>query len=93
MLAAQGIGIWIVVASVVTFGLYARDKRAASRSGRRTAEKTLLLWSAVGGWPGGMLAGATLRHKTVKRSYRLKFAVAVAFHLAIVAGYVYLFIC
>lgn len=50
--------------SLITFCLYARDKRAAKKGNWRTPEKVLLLFSFFGGAIGGSLAMALLRHKT-----------------------------
>lgn len=80
------------LASAVTFGLYAWDKRSAVRAGRRVSEKTLLVWSAIGGWPGGIVAGKFFRHKTIKASYRRKFAAAIAIHVLLICLLAYLFI-
>ncbi len=77
---------WMLVASVLTACLYAWDKRAARRDAPRIRERTLLLWSLAGGWPGGWLAASRLRHKTSKRSYRIRFAACVVVNLAAVAG-------
>lgn len=87
------LAVWTAVASLITAGLYAWDKRAAGRAtgpnGRRIPERTLLGWSLVGGWPGGWVAGRMLRHKTAKQSYRIRFAVCVALHgiLMVMIGY------
>lgn len=74
----------MVLASAVTAVLYWIDKQAARNHLPRTSEKTLLLGCVVGGWPGGWVAGRMLRHKTYKRSYRIKFVIAVLIHLAAV---------
>ncbi|TWU55620.1 DUF1294 domain-containing protein [Rubripirellula reticaptiva] len=80
------LAIWTVVASLVTAWLYARDKRAAGRNDRRTPENTLLIWSLVGGWPGGLIASRLLRHKTYKMSYRIRFVACVIVNVAVTAG-------
>ncbi|WP_047814796.1 DUF1294 domain-containing protein [Rhodopirellula islandica] len=73
-------------ASVLTAVFYWIDKRAARAGTQRIPEKTLLLASVLGGWPGGCLAGQKLRHKTAKVSYRIQFVVAAVIHvLAVVA--------
>jgi uncharacterized membrane protein YsdA (DUF1294 family)/cold shock CspA family protein len=56
-------------ASMITYGCYSRDKKAAQNAGRRTPEATLHVMSLVGGWPGALIAQVHLRHKTRKRSF------------------------
>ena len=56
-------------ASIITYGVYARDKTAAQNADRRTPESTLHLLSLVGGWPGALIAQVLLRHKTRKPSF------------------------
>ncbi|EMI17051.1 membrane protein containing DUF1294 [Rhodopirellula maiorica SM1] len=84
-----GFTIWTLVASLITAILYAWDKRAAQTDRRRIPERTLLGRSLVGGWPGGLVAGRWLRHKTYKRSYRIQFAMAATVNLIVVAAVVY----
>lgn len=80
-------------ASLVTAGLYAWDKRAAKRDRPRVPEKTLLAWSLVGGWPGGLVASRWLRHKTQKRSFRIRFVACCIVHgLAVAALIGWLFV-
>lgn len=70
------VAAWCAVASVVSASLYAVDKRRAVRNrsaqggaaSRRIPERTLHLADLLGGWPGGLLARKTLRHKTDTRS-------------------------
>jgi uncharacterized membrane protein YsdA (DUF1294 family) len=66
----------------VTFTLYAFDKRRAVRGGGRVAEAQLLALDALGGWPGGLLAQQTLRHKNAKASYQVTFWFIVLAHQA-----------
>ena len=72
-----GLFFWMLVTSLVTAILYVWDKRSAARGRDRIAERTLLVWSLLGGWPGGWIAGRMVRHKTQKRSYRIKFGFCV----------------
>jgi len=62
-----------LVVSLLTFILYAVDKSAARNGSWRTQESTLHLFSLVGGWPGGMIAQQTLRHKSKKQPFRVVF--------------------
>ena len=75
------LGIWILTISIVTAALYVWDKRAAIKGRPRVPEKTLLTLSLLGGWPGGLIAGYGVRHKTQKISYRIKFAACVVINL------------
>ncbi|QDT13782.1 DUF1294 domain-containing protein [Planctomycetes bacterium K23_9] len=84
--------VWTLVASLVTACLFIWDKRAARNSARRVSESTLLLWSLVGGWPGGLIAGRMVRHKTQKVSFRIPFVLAAITHVvAIVAAGIWYF--
>jgi uncharacterized membrane protein YsdA (DUF1294 family) len=63
---------WLVLyygASIITYGCYSLDKKAAENASRRTPELTLHLMSLVGGWPGALIAQVLLRHKTRKPSF------------------------
>jgi len=78
------IGIYLV-ASILCFIFYAVDKSAA-RAGRwRVSENTLLLLGVIGGWPGGIVAQQTLRHKTKKASFRRAFWVSVVVNVLVFA--------
>lgn len=72
----------VLVASVVTFGLYAIDKRRAEAGAWRIPEATLHVAGLLGGWPGGFLARHVFRHKTAKFSFRVLFWLIVALHQA-----------
>jgi uncharacterized membrane protein YsdA (DUF1294 family) len=65
-------------ASLLTFALYAFDKRAARRRERRTPERTLLLAGLACGWPGAVMAQHWLRHKSSKTSFLVWFWITVA---------------
>jgi len=66
-----------LVASLLTFIIYAIDKSAARKDTWRTQESTLHLLSLVGGWPGALIAQQKLRHKTKKQSFRAVFWLTV----------------
>lgn len=62
-----------LVASLLTFIMYAADKSAAEKGNWRTPENTLHLLSLAGGWPGALIAQQKLRHKSKKQSFRSVF--------------------
>lgn len=85
----RGVPAWAALlyagASVLCFVLYGVDK-AAARAGRdRISESTLLSLGFVGGWPGAIVAQQVFRHKTAKRSFRLRFWLSVVANVAIFA--------
>jgi len=66
-----------IVASLLTFVWYAKDKSAAKSGTWRTPESTLHLLSLVGGWPGALVAQQKFRHKSKKQPFRLIFWITV----------------
>ncbi|MFC1831761.1 DUF1294 domain-containing protein [Thermodesulfobacteriota bacterium] len=76
------LGAYIVL-SVLTFGLYAKDKSAALSGNWRISESTLHLFSLIGGWPGAALAQSQLRHKSKKTSFRAVYWITVVINCGI----------
>lgn len=69
------------VLSVVTFVVFAHDKRAAKRGRRRVPERTLHALELACGWPGAILAMRLLRHKSAKRPYRAVLMAIITIHV------------
>lgn len=78
-------GVYLA-ASVCCFVVYAVDKSAATAGRWRVPESTLLVWGAVGGWPGAIVAQQTLRHKTKKASFRTAFWGTVVLNVVAFVG-------
>lgn len=83
LLAAYGL------VSVVAFGMYRADKRAAERGAWRVPEAHLHAVSLLGGWPGALVARPFLRHKTTKQPFRTVFWLAVLANVVALAWLVY----
>lgn len=79
----------VLIASCASLVLYAWDKRRAANGGWRVPEKRLHLLSLLGGWPGAMLGQRWMRHKTVKRRFRIVFWLTVMGHLIAAGGITY----
>lgn len=75
-----------LLVSLITFAVYAFDKRAAEKGQRRTPENTLHLLSLAGGWPGALCAQSHLRHKTRKQPFRAVFWATVVLNSAAFGG-------
>jgi uncharacterized membrane protein YsdA (DUF1294 family) len=78
--------VWFGFTSLMAFVLFGYDKLKAGGSGDRVPERHLIVVSAMGGWLGGLLAMLFFRHKTVKRSFQFKFAVAFVVWAMLVYG-------
>lgn len=77
--------------SVLLFGKYYQDKKAAQESRWRTPESQLHLLSALGGWPGALVAQQGLRHKTRKASFLVTFGATVGLNLLLLGIFGWLF--
>ncbi len=85
-----GVPLWVglayVALSLITFGVYARDKALARAGLWRIPERTLHGLALIGGWPGALLAQRWLRHKSVKRPFRVGYWATVGLNLAAFVG-------
>ncbi len=81
-------GLWILLANLVTYGLFYADKKASESRSRRISENMLLLWCAVGGSLGGYVAMRQFRHKTKKQSFRHRFFILVTIQALLVLNIV-----
>lgn len=71
--------------NIITFIVYARDKRLAKKTNvRRIPEKTLLLLAAIGGSIGALIAMYTLRHKTLHKKFFLGVPAILITQIAII---------
>lgn len=73
-----------VLCSGACFAAYGVDKRRAQANRWRISEATLQWLAFFGGWPGGLLAQRTFRHKTQKVKFQLLFWLIVTLHIPLV---------
>ena len=66
------LGVYLVT-SILSFIVYAADKKAATTGGWRISESSLLALGIVGGWPGAIVGQQLFRHKTRKVGFRSAF--------------------
>jgi uncharacterized membrane protein YsdA (DUF1294 family) len=74
---------WLWLSQLLTFSLFGWDKWRAKRQKPRVSEFQLCLWSALGGWPAGLMGMLLFRHKTAKPSFIAKFIVALLIWLGL----------
>ncbi len=66
------LGVYLVT-SILSFVVYAVDKKAATNGGWRISESSLLALGIIGGWPGAIIGQQAFRHKTRKAGFRSAF--------------------
>ena len=81
--------IYLAVLSLVTFCIYAVDKRKAEKGKWRIPKKALLLFSFFGGATGGYLAMHLVRHKTKKWYFHLINLLGLAWQVALLGYFIY----
>lgn len=73
-------GAWVAVISIITYFIYAADKRHARQKAQREPENMLHLLELLGGWPGAFFAQRRLRHKSSKGTYQFIFVLIIGLH-------------
>ncbi len=81
-------GVVYLVMSVLTYVIYAADKRAAEHGRWRTPENTLHMMALAGGWPGALMAQSHLRHKSKKQPFKTLLWLTIVLN---VAGFIWAF--
>ncbi|NVJ67234.1 MAG: DUF1294 domain-containing protein [Gammaproteobacteria bacterium] len=69
--------------SIISYGLYWKDKKAAQNNRWRVPESTLHFLAIMGGWLGAAIAQHHFRHKTKKQPFRAIFWFTVTFNVGI----------
>ncbi|MCG9543635.1 DUF1294 domain-containing protein [Vibrio sp. Isolate33] len=80
--SSKAVLMWYLAIGLVTFFVYAKDKRAAINDNWRVPEKTLHILSVAGGWLGALIAQEKLRHKTQKQPFRAIYWLTVVINVA-----------
>lgn len=80
----EQIALYVLLVNVITLCLYARDKSLAQHNKHRISEKTLHLWSLLGGWLGALIGQKWCRHKTQKKPFKYYYWLTIIINIAIV---------
>ncbi|MFT4021031.1 MAG: DUF1294 domain-containing protein [Acinetobacter sp.] len=84
-----GLMIYFSIINLLTFFIYAIDKKAAQHGKQRIAERSLHLLSLSGGWYGAWVAQQKLRHKTQKQPFRRIYFCTILMNLLIILILIY----
>jgi len=77
-------GIALVVWNIITFVLYAIDKRRAAKKQWRISEFSLILYAFLMGGLGSLLGMFILRHKTKHLKFRVLLPIALVLNLVVI---------
>ena len=87
-----GLLLWLAAVNLIAFTLFGIDKRRAKRGKWRIAERTLLLWAALGGSVGALLGMRVWHHKTRHLSFRIGIPLIFLAQLALAGWMAFSFI-
>jgi uncharacterized membrane protein YsdA (DUF1294 family)/cold shock CspA family protein len=76
----QYAAVWAAMVSIITWFIYAADKRRARSRAWRESEFNLHLLEILGGWPGAFFAQRKFRHKSSKGVYQFVFVLIIGLH-------------
>lgn len=71
------------IINTTTAAAFALDKFLAISGGPRIPEIWLVTLGTMGGWVGGVISMIVFRHKTMKPSFHVKFAIAITVNIAL----------
>lgn len=83
---------FILLFSIISFSLYIKDKKLATKSKMRIKEKTLLSFTCFGGAIGSLLGRIVAHHKTNKVYFSIVIWISLIVQLAVFAFLCYLVI-
>ena len=89
MLTLLVLFLYLAGINFYTYKLYAYDKFAAHRRVWRVSEKRLLTAAFMGGSPAALYASKKFRHKTKKKSYRIKLFFVMVMQVLLIGAVIY----
>ncbi len=78
--------VYIAVVSILSIIITIYDKKIAGSGARRIPEKTLLLFSAIGGSVAMMITMLTIRHKTQHKKFMIGIPLIMILQAALIIG-------
>lgn len=83
---------WLIVCSIVSFGLFKKDKKKAINGQIRIKEKVLLESVVIGGAIGGFIGRIAARHKTEKKYFSFIIYLSLLVELLVLCLLIFLII-
>jgi len=80
------LGAVVAICSIVTFALYASDKKKATKNEWRIKESTLITAGFLMGGLGGLLGMKLLRHKTKHLSFKVLVPLSFLFNIIVIVA-------
>ena len=77
--------------NILSFILTVVDKELAKKNKQRIPENYFFIIAILGGWPLGILTMKIVRHKTLKRSFQVKYFLSICSNLIATGLIIYLF--
>lgn len=81
------LGAWLLAISLVAFLTYGYDKAVAGSGHTRVPEHVLLILALAGGTIGALLGMWAFRHKTAKKSFRMRMGLVIGAQIVLVGAY------
>jgi uncharacterized membrane protein YsdA (DUF1294 family) len=78
---------YLISINIITFLIYGIDKYKSINQKYRISEKALLLFGAIGGLVGAIIAMFIFRHKLKKTSYMMKFLSIIVIEVSVIFIY------
>ncbi|PKF75724.1 DUF1294 domain-containing protein [Chryseobacterium sp. PMSZPI] len=75
--------LFLLIANLITFGVFGFDKLQAKKNRWRISENMLLGLSLIGGIMGAAFGMITFNHKVSKKSFLVKFILVVLIDLVL----------
>jgi len=76
--------LYLLLANVVNFCLFAWDKQRARRGAWRVQERTLFVWAILGGALGGLLGMYVFHHKTRHPKFKWGFPLIILLQVGLI---------
>ena len=81
------VGAWLLAVNLVALLTYGYDKAVAGSANTRVPERVLLILALAGGTVGALAGMWAFRHKTAKKSFRVRIGLVIGAQTALVGVY------